>query len=214
MTISTRAGDPVTPPGSARADSRRTDLRGGANLPNLLTLFRIAVIPAMVAGFYLESRLGMWLAGGLFLIASITDFLDGWIARARHQQSSLGRFLDPIADKLLVAAALLMMVGFGQIAGLAILPALVILCREILVSGLREFLAGRNVEVPVSRLAKWKTTIQMAAIAFLLLGDAVAGSLQTVGEIGLWIAAALTAKSGYDYFRANLAFIDGDRGGE
>ena len=110
------------------------------NLPNMLTLFRIAVIPGLVALFYLDSPLGNWLACGLFTIAAITDFLAGYIARATRQQSVLGRFLDPVADKLLVSAALLMMVGFGHIEGLVILPAVVILCREITVSGLREFL--------------------------------------------------------------------------
>jgi len=181
-----------------------------ANLPNMLTLFRIAVIPGLVALFYLDSPLGNWLACGLFTIAAITDFLDGYIARATRQQSVLGRFLDPVADKLLVSAALLMMVGFGHIEGLVILPAVVILCREIMVSGLREFLAGLRVSVPVSALAKLKTVLQMVAIGVLIVGDAgpAAIPVRLIGETGLWIAAALTLVTGYDYLRASIRHIE------
>lgn len=180
-----------------------------ANLPNMLTLFRIAVIPGLVALFYLETPLGRWLACGLFTIAGITDILDGYIARATRQQSVLGQFLDPLADKLLVSAALLMMVGFGQISGLVILPAVVILCREIMVSGLREFLAGLRVSVPVSALAKWKTVIQMVAIGVLIVGDAGPDVIpaRIIGEVGLWIAAALTLVTGYDYLRVGIVHI-------
>ncbi len=180
------------------------------NLPNMLTLFRIAVIPGLVALFYLDSPLGNWLACGLFTIAAITDFLDGYIARATRQQSVLGRFLDPVADKLLVSAALLMMVGFGHIKGLVILPAVVILCREIMVSGLREFLAGLRVSVPVSALAKLKTGLQMVAIGVLIVGDAgpAAIPVRLIGETGLWIAAALTLVTGYDYLRASIRHIE------
>ncbi len=180
------------------------------NLPNLLTLFRIAVIPGLVVLFYFETTFASWLACGLFSLAAITDFLDGYIARARKQQSAFGRFLDPVADKLLVASALLMMVAFGQISGLVILPALVILCREITVSGLREYLAGLQVGVPVSQLAKWKTTLQMVAIAVLIVGDNGPWNIPLVeiGEAGLWIAAALTIVTGYDYLRAGLRHIE------
>jgi len=210
MTISTPTDESLAAADADGIDGELGAWRSNATLPNLLTLFRIAVIPAMVAGFYLESRMGVWLAGGLFLVASVTDFLDGYIARVRDQHSALGQFLDPIADKLLVTSTLLMMVGFGQIAGLAILPALVILCREILVSGLREFLAGLSVSVPVSQLAKWKTTIQMVAIALLLLGDTAGEGvhLRDVGEVGLWVAALLTIMTGYDYFRASLVHFE------
>ena len=180
------------------------------NLPNLLTLFRIAVIPGLVALFYFESRFASWLACGLFSLAAITDFLDGYIARVTKQQSAFGRFLDPVADKLLVASALLMLVAFGQISGLVILPALVILCREITVSGLREYLAGLQVSVPVSQLAKWKTTLQMVAIAVLIVGKHGPRDIPTVviGEVGLWIAAILTIVTGYDYLRAGLRHIE------
>jgi cardiolipin synthase len=189
------------------------------NLPNLLTLFRIAVIPGLVALFYFESRFASWLACGLFSLAAITDFLDGYIARVTKQQSAFGRFLDPVADKLLVSSALLMMVAFGQISGLVILPALVILCREITVSGLREYLAGLQVSVPVSQLAKWKTTLQMVAIAVLIVGKNGPRDVPVVeiGEIGLWIAAILTIVTGYDYLRAGLRHIereDADDGAE
>ncbi len=195
-----------------RAGSPEARKMGGmvANLPNMLTLFRIAVIPGLVALFYLDSPLGNWLACGLFTIAAITDFLDGYIARATRQQSVLGRFLDPVADKLLVSAALLMMVGFGHIKGLVILPAVVILCREIMVSGLREFLAGLRVGVPVSALAKLKTGLQMVAIGVLIVGDAgpAAIPVRLIGETGLWIAAALTLVTGYDYLRASIRHIE------
>src|SRR5216683_3670936 len=129
-------------------------------LPNLLTLSRIAVIPLMVGTFYLPDIYSQWLACGLFAAAGLTDYLDGHFARRWQQQSEIGRFLDPIADKLLVSATLFMLTTFGRLSAQAVLPALVILCREILVSGLREYLAGLRVGMPVSRLAKWKTVIQ------------------------------------------------------
>ncbi len=182
------------------------------SLPNLLTLFRIAAIPGIVALFFMESDLGQYLACGLFSVAAITDFFDGYLARAYGQQSSFGKFLDPVADKLLVASALLMATGFGQISGLTILPAIVILCREILVSGLREFLAGLQIGVPVSTLAKWKTMIQMFAIGFLIVGDSGPDVLPTrlIGELGLWVAAVLTLITGYDYLRASLHHLTGE----
>ena len=175
-------------------------------LPNLLTLSRILVIPVFVAAFYLPEPLTSWLTFGIFVVAGITDFFDGYLARNLNQVSDLGRFLDPIADKLLVAAALLMLVAFDRIAGWAVLPAMIILCREILVSGLREFLAEVKVSVPVSRLAKWKTGVQIVALCFLLLGGVVDKVLPAglIGEFGLWIAAILTLYTGYDYMRIGL----------
>ena len=183
-------------------------------LPNVLTLSRVAVIPVFVALFFLESATGQWIACGVFALAAITDFFDGYLARARGQLSAFGRFLDPVADKLLVASALLMMVGFGQIAELTIIPAVIILCREIMVSGLREYLAGLSVGLPVSRLAKWKTTIQMVAIGVLILGNAAHPvvpetiPVRGIGEAGLWIAAVITIITGYDYLRAGLRHMD------
>jgi len=175
-------------------------------LPNQLTLLRILLVPLLIGTFFLEGRIWPWVALGIFTAAGITDFLDGWAARTLGLQSKLGRFLDPIADKLLVAAVLLMLAAFDRITGIDILPAVVILCREIVVSGLREFLAELRVSVPVSRLAKWKTAIQMVTLGFLLVGDAAPAALPAalIGQIGLWVAAGLTLVTGYDYLRAGL----------
>ena len=188
--------------------SSSTHARGHAtSLPNILTYGRIAAVPAMVACFYLEGHLANWLALTVFIAASITDFLDGYLARAWQQQSALGRMLDPIADKLLVAAALMMLVDAGTIGGWSLLAAIIILSREILVSGLREFLAELRVSVPVTTLAKWKTTMQMVAIGFLLAGpagDAVIPGVSLVGLTLLWLSAILTLYTGCDYFRAGI----------
>ena len=180
------------------------------NLPNLLTLSRIAVIPLVVGAFYLPGPWSEWIACGLFAAASITDWLDGHLARRWQQHSAFGRFLDPIADKLLVSIALMMLVAFGRLPMPTLFPALVILSREILVSGLREFLAELRVGVPVSRLAKWKTGIQMLAIGALLIGDAGPLPLAATGQGLLWIAALLTLVTGYDYLRAGLRHMDAE----
>ncbi len=179
------------------------------SLPNLLTLSRILAIPLVVATFYVSGDSARWFCCALFSAAGITDWLDGHVARRWEQQSELGRFLDPIADKLLVAATLFMLTATDRLWGLTILPALVILCREILVSGLREYLAGLSVSVPVSRLAKWKTAIQMVAIGVLIVGDAGWHVLPvvTIGETLLWLAAILTLITGYDYLWAGLSHI-------
>ncbi len=186
------------------------------DLPNLLTLSRIIIIPILVGLFYVEGDAWRWVSCVLFAAAGVTDYFDGYFARRWARISAFGRFLDPIADKLLVAAVILMLVAKDYISGLVVLPALVILCREVLVSGLREFLAGVNVGVPVSNLAKWKTALQMVALGFLIVGDAgpswgdAAHSWVTyVGEIGLWIAAALTMVTGYDYLSAGLKHMAG-----
>ena len=175
-------------------------------VPNLLTMSRILAIPLVIASFYLPSDLAQWGACFLFSAAGFTDWLDGHVARRWQQQSALGRFLDPIADKLLVAATLFMLVAFDRMSHHAIFPALVILCREIMVSGLREYLAMLRVGMPVSRLAKWKTAIQMVAIGVLLVGDAGPAFLpvQLIGEYMLWLAAILTLVTGYDYLRSSL----------
>lgn len=180
------------------------------SLPNLLTLSRIAVIPVLVGLFYVEGEVWRWVACGLFSAAGITDYFDGRFARSRSQVTTIGVFLDPIADKLLVAAVILMLVAFDRISGLVVLPALVILCREVLVSGLREFLAGLHVGVPVSRLAKWKTMLQMLALGFLIVGDAgpVAVPVTLIGETGLWLAAFLTLVTGYDYLVTGLRHMN------
>ena len=181
-------------------------------LPNLLTLSRIAVIPLVVGTFYLDSPWDAWLGGGLFAAACITDWLDGHFARRWQQVSSFGRFLDPIADKLLVSMILMMLVASGRMSHAALFPALIILAREILVSGLREFLAGLRVSVPVSRLAKWKTGIQMGAIAVLLLSGALpgGGTIELAGEVLLWVAATLTLITGYDYLTHGLTHMEAE----
>jgi len=185
-----------------------------ANLPNALTISRILATPVVCLLLFLGSNVGSWLALGVWTYACITDFLDGWLARTWQQQSSFGRMLDPIADKLLVSSVLLVLVGVDRLVGATILPAAIILCREILVSGLREFLAQLQVRVPVTRLAKWKTGIQMVAIGFLVVGDAgprlgPVGPVE-VGVYGLWVAAALTLITGYDYLRAGLHHVAAD----
>jgi cardiolipin synthase len=182
-----------------------------SRLPNVLTFSRIAAIPIVIGLLFIGTDVGNWVALGVYTAACVTDFLDGYLARAWEQQSSLGRFLDPIADKLFVAAIILVLVGIDRITGIALLPAVVILCREILVSGLREFLAEVRVGVPVNRLAKWKTTIQMVAIGFLVTADAGPdfGPLTTIeiGLYGLWAAALLTLVTGFDYLRVGLKHI-------
>ncbi|MFN7010965.1 MAG: CDP-diacylglycerol--glycerol-3-phosphate 3-phosphatidyltransferase [Allorhizobium sp.] len=182
------------------------------NIPNLLTYARIVAVPLIVVCFFIEGRLhgsetARWIALWIFVAASITDYLDGYLARIWNQTSNIGRMLDPIADKLLVASVLLLMAADGTIAGWSLWAAITILCREILVSGLREYLAALKVSVPVTRIAKWKTTAQMFALAFLLAGPAGDKVLPYTTEIGivlLWISAVLTFYTGYDYFRAGV----------
>lgn len=179
-------------------------------IPNILTIFRVVAVPGIVAVFYLNGDLQYWLAVGLFSAAAITDFFDGYLARRLDQVSEFGKLLDPIADKLLVGTALIMIVGEGIISGVSVIAAAIILIREILVSGLREFLAGANVSVPVTTLAKWKTTVQMIALGILLSGPAgekLIPFIGTVGLIGLWLAAILTIITGYGYMRQGLAHV-------
>jgi len=186
--------------------------RPALNIPNMLTYARILAVPLVVLCFFLEGELrssdfARWLAFAIFVLASITDFLDGYLARIWKQTSNIGKMLDPIADKLLVASVLLLMAADGTIAGWSIWAAIIILCREILVSGLREYLAGLKVSVPVTRLAKWKTTVQLLAVGFLLAGPAADKLVSHITEAGitlLWASAILTLYTGYDYFRAGL----------
>jgi CDP-diacylglycerol---glycerol-3-phosphate 3-phosphatidyltransferase len=184
-------------------------------LPNILTYGRIAAVPAVVACLYWQALLGgglwlRWVALAIFIAAGVTDILDGYIARAWQQQSSLGRMLDPIADKLLVSSCLLMLAADGTIRGWSLWAAIIILCREILVSGLREYLAELRVGVPVTRLAKWKTIGQMVAIGFLIAGVAGNRILPPTTQIGivlLWVSAILTLYTGWDYMRAGLRYM-------
>lgn len=181
------------------------------NLPNLLTYARLAAVPLMVALLFWPNEAGpRWLALALFIAAGVTDYLDGYYARILGQHSALGQMLDPIADKLLVAACLLMLVADGTVAGWSLWAAIIILCREILVSGLREFLADLKVSVPVSQVAKWKTTLQLVAIGFLIAGPA--GERVLPGTIGiglvlLWAAAVLTLYTGWDYLKTGIKHL-------
>lgn len=180
------------------------------SIPNLLTYGRIAAIPLIVACLYSTDHVWLWVALGLFIAAAITDYFDGYLARAWDQQSSLGKMLDPIADKLLVGAVLIMLASNGTITGLALIPAIIILSREILVSGLREYLGQMNLSVPVSKLAKWKTTVQMIAIGVLITGpagEAFMSGTMFAGLALLWLAALLTVWTGYDYVRAGIAHL-------
>lgn len=178
------------------------------NIPNYLTYFRIAVIPALILVFLFTKQLGDWgyyLSASLFALAGITDWLDGYAARIWQAQSNIGRFLDPIADKLLVATALLLMVSADPHRA-DLLPAIAIVCREILVSGLREYLAEIRISVPVSKLAKFKTAAQMAAIFLLLLGNGAPDWLfaEILGRVLLWAAAILTLVTGYAYLKTGM----------
>ncbi len=181
-------------------------------LPNVLTYGRIVAVPLVVGCMFWQNILhgGLWLrwlALAIFIAAAISDFLDGYLARAWAQQSSLGRMLDPIADKLLVASCLLMLAAEETIHGWSLLAAVVILCREILVSGLREYLAELRVSVPVSQLSKWKTTLQLVAVGFLIAGkagDAVVPVVTSAGITLLWLSALLTLYTGWDYLQAGL----------
>ena len=188
------------------------------DLPNLLTLSRIAAIPLLVVLVALHEPPADMAACVLFSTAAITDYFDGHFARTRRQQSDLGRMLDPIADKLLVGAALMMLVGLGRVSNWGLYPAIVIMLREILVSGLREYLAGIRIGLPVTRLAKWKTGFQMGALGTLLAGDSSAQWLHlsfipvgAIGEVMLWAAAALTLWTGWDYLTAGLRHASGAR---
>ena len=185
------------------------------DLPNVLTLSRIAAIPVLSVLASLRLPGGDLAACIVFAAAGATDYLDGRLARSRQQFSDLGRMLDPIADKLLVGAVLLMLAGDGRLGPWGLYPAIIIMLREILVSGLREFLAEIRVGLPVTRLAKWKTAAQMAALGFLIAGDPAARLLHLswlhawlIGTILLWLSAILTIITGWDYLVAGLRHAD------
>ena len=196
------------------ATTRRLPARPLA-LPNLLTYSRIAAIPVVVGCMFSSNIMNgglwlRWLALAIFIAAAVTDFLDGYLARAWGQQSRLGRMLDPIADKLLVASTLLMLAAEDTIHGWSLLAAVVILCREVLVSGLREYLAELRVSVPVTRLAKWKTSGQLVAIGFLIAGEAGDEIVPVTVEIGLallWLSAIVTLYTGWDYLRSGFRHV-------
>ncbi len=203
------AAAPRSSQGNAGAGPGR--LRGPFNLPNLLTYGRILAVPAVVVCLFWPGEPDMrWAALAIFALAAITDYLDGYLARAWSQQSALGRMLDPIADKLLVAASLLMLVADGTIRSWSLWAAIIILCREMLVSGLREFLAELRVSVPVTRVAKWKTAAQLVSLAFLIAGPAgetVLPGTHAIGIALLWVAALLTLYTGWDYLNHGISHI-------
>ncbi len=181
------------------------------DLPNLLTVSRIAAIPVLVLLVALRTPAADFAACVLFSLAAITDYFDGRLARDRRQISDLGRMLDPIADKLLVGAALMLLAGQDRLSAWGLYPAIIILLREILVSGLREYLANLRIGLPVTALAKWKTGFQMGALGAVLAGDDSAQLLHLsflpvslIGETMLWIAAALTLFTGWDYLKSGL----------
>lgn len=169
------------------------------NLPNLLTLARILAIPVICWLLVAGGDTLRWIAFGLYVIAAITDWLDGYLARKLDQGSPLGRMLDPIADKLLVLALLIVLAWTRDFSGLDLIPAVAILIREVLVSGLREYLGPRNVVVHVTPLAKWKTTVQLVALAIVVIEPLLPG-LALVSDVALWLAALLTVWSGVQYF--------------
>lgn len=185
------------------------------NLANILTYSRVVAVP-VVSGllFWPDDVWSRWTALAVFVLAGVTDYADGYVARTYSQQSMLGRMLDPIADKLLVAACLLMLAADGIVSGVSLWAAIIILCREVLVSGLREYLAELRVGMPVSRVAKWKTALQLVAIGFLIAGPAGETILPGTTLIGiglLWVAAALTIYTGWDYLKLGIHHaMDGD----
>lgn len=190
MTIFTKAGE-------ARALAMLT------STPNLLTIARVALVPVLILCFYIDGDWARWLACVIFTLAAATDYVDGWLARSWDQGSAFGRWLDPVADKLLVAATLLMLVGADRAP---VLASVIIVLREILVSGLREYMAEARVGLPVAPLAKWKTAVQMVAIGFLIVGDAgpVWLPVTAIGWWGLWVAAVLTVVTGWGYLQTGL----------
>jgi cardiolipin synthase (CMP-forming) len=180
-------------------------------IPNILTIGRIIIVPFFVLAFYLPGFYGDLTACVLFVIASFTDFLDGMLARMMGEESRLGELLDPIADKIIVATALILLVMSGTIRHYEVIAAIIILTREILISGLREFLARGRIKLPVTNLAKLKTFLQMIAIALLLTGETGNKILnfqdynaQTIGIILLWLSAFLTLYTGYEYLRKGI----------
>ena len=178
-------------------------------IPNIITFIRIILIPIILYLLFSENPNIVLLAGGLFIISSISDYFDGYLARVLNQSSKLGTLLDPIADKLLIASVIVVLVDTNVISNLHVIPAIIILLREIAISGLREFLAKMNTDMPVSRLAKYKTTFQMVSLSILIisLGFQLNDFLWNLGLVTLWIAAIITLLSGYNYMAKGLKHI-------
>ncbi|MDG7052793.1 MAG: CDP-diacylglycerol--glycerol-3-phosphate 3-phosphatidyltransferase [Wolbachia endosymbiont of Alcedoecus sp.] len=176
------------------------------NLPNLLTISRALAVPAIILSFYIENKYANLITISIFIFACITDFFDGYLARAWKVQSKFGRLFDPIADKLIVVSTIMMLVYKHKVNDYTIIPSVVIVCREILVSGLREFLIATNVSLPVSKAGKIKTFLQMFAVVALIMDDYEI--TQYIGAICLWVAAIITMWSGYNYVIAGIKQID------
>lgn len=176
------------------------------NVPNLLTVSRALAIPAIISSFYIESKYASLITISIFIFACITDFFDGYLARAWKVQSNFGKLFDPIADKLVVVSTIIMLVYKQKINDVTIIPSVIIVCREILVSGLREFLIATNVSLPVSKAGKIKTFLQMVAIVALIMSDYEA--TKYIGMICLWAAAVMTMWSGYNYVLVGIKQID------
>ncbi len=183
------------------------------NIPNILTIARIILLPFMMSLFFLESTYGAvatWACFALYVIAALTDFLDGFLARKLNQISAFGTFLDPISDKIFVGCLLVLLVGFGRLEGLWMIPVMLILFREFLISGLREFLGPQNIKLPVTNLAKWKTTLQMLSLGVLVLAPVMPYALE-IGQWSLLAASILTLITGWGYLKAGLEVMKGHK---
>jgi len=176
------------------------------NLANILSLARLALLPFIIILFFLPYQWAAWLCLVLYIIGAVTDFADGWVARKFNQVTEFGKFIDPISDKIFVVTILLMLVAADRITGVFVLAVVVILVREFVVAGLREFLGSKEIKMPVTQLAKWKTAIQMISSGLLIIApyNALAA---IVGLSGLCVAAAITAWTGCDYFKSALVHL-------
>lgn len=172
------------------------------NLANILTLGRLVLLPFMIVLFFIPLEWAAWLCLAIYIVGAVTDFFDGWVARKYDQVSDFGKFLDPISDKVFVATVMLMLVAVDRINGFMVVAVVIILAREFMVSGLREFLGPKEIKLPVTMIAKWKTTIQMVSLGVLILAPFHL-SAALIGNIGLAAAAAITAYTGYQYLRAS-----------
>ncbi len=180
------------------------------HLPNILTISRIVLLPVLIGLFFVPGETAAWTALWIYIFSAVTDFFDGYLARAMKTTSKFGTFMDPISDKILVASLLIALAGFDRLDGVWMIPAIIILMREFLIAGLREFLGPQNIKVPVSKLAKWKTAVQMTALGFLVIGDygdSVVPNTLLIGQIGLAIAAIITIITGWNYLKVGFKHI-------
>lgn len=181
-----------------------------SHLPNILTVSRIVLLPVLIGLFFVPGAGAAWLALWIYIFCAVTDFLDGWLARKHGTISGLGTFLDPISDKILVVSLLMALAAFDRLDGIWIVPAIIIIAREFLVSGLREYLGPKNIQVPVTKLAKWKTGLQMTALGFLVIGDygdSILPHTLFIGQSMLALAALITLMTGWTYLKAGYKHI-------